>query len=66
MQNNLDTRQVYAQVVDQPLDKANLLDIVIAEAPDIPDAPLRRNQPTALVHTQALLVHATQRRRNFN
>src|SRR6266542_1348904 len=56
--DHLDTGQVDAQVVHQALDEADLLDIGVAEAPDVATAPLRGDQAAPLVHAQALLVQA--------
>jgi hypothetical protein len=57
LDDHLNTGEIYAEVVNQPTDKTDLLNIVIAKETDIPLATLWPNKATALVHTQTLLVH---------
>src|SRR5690348_6037536 len=57
VENDLDPREVDAELVDEPADLLELLDILGGEVANVAASPLRLDQPDALVMTQGLLVH---------
>lgn len=66
MEDDFDSGEVDAEIIDQAFDEADLLDVAIAVVAEVPRAPAWVDQPTPLIHSQALLVHATQFGRYFD
>src|SRR5437764_13861328 len=57
VEDDLDPGEVDAELVDEPADLLELLDILGGEVADVAASPLRLDQPDALVMAQGLLVH---------